>query len=63
MEGENKCIYLHQHSIKKIKQHVLKGGERERERERDRLKASGGRREADVCLSVKKPFQLQPFHV
>lgn len=23
--GGNKCIYLHQHSIKKIKQHVLEG--------------------------------------
>jgi hypothetical protein len=22
--GGNKCIYLHQHSIKKIKQHVLR---------------------------------------
>lgn len=52
-EGGDKCIYLHQHSIKKIKQHVLKS--------RDREQALGvGMKLWCSCLCVcKKPFRFR----
>lgn len=47
-EGKgNKCIYLHQHSIKKIKQHVSRGGGEE---------TLWGKLKTVVSVSVKSHF-------